>query len=203
MNDLGFLGRGWSLSLPRNRHDESWRGGMTLPSFLEKSGFTGVNCRFRGISGRRVCVSCSIFFQLLRGNDWCRAQSFIEQKASGDCLCWSRAVFYRAKASVIIKLGLRCSLWFALDEWNLRSSLRCSHFCWRNVWVVMGLCTFSHSPWRHICDVISSFVPYCQSNCKLSSLVAKSCEWSFVIGWKLLLWMFSLKLDTTTPRCLF
>ena len=95
------------------------RGGMTLPFFLEKSGFTGVNCRFRGISGRRVCVSCSIFFQLLRGNDWCRAQSFIEQKASGDCLCWSRAVFYRAKASVI-KLGLRCSLWFALDEWNLK-----------------------------------------------------------------------------------
>ena len=115
----GVLGRGWVSSMPRNRHDESWRGGMTLPFFLEKSGFTGVNCRFRGISGRRVCVSCSIFFQLLRGNDWCRAQSFIEQKASGDCLCWSRAVFYRAKASVIIKLGLRCSIWFALDEWNL------------------------------------------------------------------------------------
>ena len=31
-------------------------------------------------------------------------------------------------------------------------------------------------------DVILVFVPYCQSNCKLSSLVAKSCEWNIVIG---------------------
>ena len=61
------------------------RGGMTLPFFLEKSGFTGVNCRFRGISGRRVVVFLFYFLHLLWGNAWCRAQSFIEQKASGDC----------------------------------------------------------------------------------------------------------------------
>ena len=182
-----------------SRDEEAWHSPSFWKKVVSRVSIVGFEAFWK--AGLCFLVLFSSFF--CGGSDWCRAQSFIEQKASGDCLCWSRAVFYRAKASVIIKLGLRCSLWFALDEWNLRSSLRCSHFCWRNVWVVMGLCTFSHSPWRHICDVISSFVPYCQSNCKLSSLVAKSCEWSFVIGWKLLLQMFSLKLDTTTPRCLF
>ena len=183
-----------------SRGEEAWHSPLFWKKVVSRVSIVGFEAFLEGGS----LFSCSIFFIFCGGgNAWCRAQSFIEQKASGDCLCWSRAVFYRAKASVIIKLGLRCSLWFALDEWNLKVIFEVSAFLLEECLSYLGLCTFSHSPWRHICDVIPSFVPYCQSNCKLSSLVANSCEWNIVIGWKLLLWMFSLKLDTTSPRCLF
>ena len=156
---FGVFGSGLIfLSLPRNRHDESWRGGMTLPSFLEKSGFTGVDCRFRGMleGGSLFLVLSSSFSEW----NWCREQSFMVQKASGDCLFWSRAVFYRAKASVIIKFGaalfnLIRARW--MDKWVVH--FECSHFCWRNVWVILGLCTFSHSPF-----MTSFFLLFCTVN---------------------------------------
>ena len=101
----------------------------------------------------------------------------MDQKASGDCWFWSRAVFYWSKASVIIKVGaalfdLICARWMEIGHcW-------CLHFCWRNVWGIWGYVhSVIHLSWRHFC-----FVLCCQSSCILSSIAAEIllmeyCDW--------------------------
>ena len=70
------------------------RGGMTLPFFLEKSGFTGVNCRFRGISGRRVVVFLFYFLHLLWGEMLGVARSLLSSKRRAATVCVDRALSF-------------------------------------------------------------------------------------------------------------
>ena len=161
MNDLGFLGRGWTLSLPRNRHDESWRGGMTLPSFLEKSGFTGVNCRFRGmLEGGSVFLV--LFSFIFCGGMVGVARSLLSSKRRVATVCVDRALtFIEQKRAWSSKLGLRCSIWFALDEWKLGHSwsVRISAGGMFELFGAMYIQSFTLTSylWRHfiLCSVLS------------------------------------------------
>ena len=70
------------------------RGGMTLPFFLEKSGFTGVNCRFRGISGRRVCVFLFYLLHTSAGEVIGVARSLLSSKRRAATVCVDRALSF-------------------------------------------------------------------------------------------------------------
>ena len=110
------------------------------------------------------------------------ARSLLSSKRrAATVLSWSRAVFYRAKASVI-KLGLRCSLWFALDEWNLKVIFEVSAFLLEECLSCDGAMyiqsfTLTSYLWRHfiLCSVLSIKLSTFFSSCKV--LWMEFCDW--------------------------
>ena len=155
-----------------SRDEEAWHSPLFWKKVVSRVSIVGFEaCWKAGL--------CFLFYfrLLLRKIDVARRLLWSKRRAA--TVCFDRALsFIEQKRAWSSKLGLRCSIWFALDEWKIGRSLsvRISAGGMFELFGAMYIQSFTFR------DVILAFVLYCQSNCRLSSLAAEFlwmeyCDW--------------------------
>ena len=157
-----------------SRDEEAWHSPLFWKKVVSRVSIVGFEAFLEGGS-----VFLVLFSFIFCGGMIGVARSLLSSKRRAATVCVDRALsFIEQKRAWSSKLGLRCSIWFALDEWKLGHSwsVRISAGGMFELFGAMYIQSFTFR------DVILVFVPYCQSNCRLSSLAAKFlwmeyCDW--------------------------
>ena len=123
MNDFRGFGSGLSFVYAekpswRVVSEEAWHSPSFWKKVVSRVSIVGFEAFLEGGS----LFSCIIFF-IFCGGMLGVARSLLSSKRRAATVCVDRALsFIEQKRAWSSKLGLRCSIWFALDEWKLGRS---------------------------------------------------------------------------------